>query len=196
MQYTFRSRVYPVYGNNIGTARRNALIEAFIRMYPQIGKEVRSGINYLDTMDSTGIDNKGLADMLENNVKMYLQEGLDSDITDPNEINMIETLVAVYDSVIADKGKEDEDITFFIVRLDGNNVAKVPVKFSATVGSIKSYFRNYLNKARRNSQDYQISIYLDKNNKLDIDNSEQYDDLIIGLVWNQIGQGYISLYKK
>lgn len=84
----------------------------------------------------------------------------------------------------------------FKILLDAKHVLNSPIYPNSTIGMIKRHFTQYLISAEKDHTEYRIYIFLDRNNKLDIQETDKYDDLKIEEVWNLITDGYIWIKKK
>lgn len=81
----------------------------------------------------------------------------------------------------------------FTIVLDDQIVQYSPIYPNSTIGMIKEHFRNLLVTKGRKVKDYTIVIYLNRQDKLDIDNTDKYDNTTLKSVWNNITDGYILL---
>ncbi len=80
----------------------------------------------------------------------------------------------------------------FTVVLDGKPIFLIPMYPNTTIKQIKKYFENYLKKNKFESKAYNMDIYLDEKNKLDLSNPI-YNKYSLQSVWDKITDGYIVL---
>ena len=86
-----------------------------------------------------------------------------------------------------------QDTKIFIIRLDGRDIAQIPIRINTTVGDIKEYFKEYLQQRGKNPNNYTVKIYKDRINKFDVDDTDQYDAVAMSNVWSQLTQPFIVL---
>ena len=81
----------------------------------------------------------------------------------------------------------------FKILLDGKSTNTIPIANYTTIGSIKEYFEKYLLRLGKDPLDYDVKIYLDTVDKLDVNNTTRYDNISLNSVWNRITNGHIVL---
>ena len=86
-----------------------------------------------------------------------------------------------------------EQSKIFKILLDGDLINTVPITNTTTIKDVKNYFNDYLLNLGKDPLDYSIKIYLNNLDKLDVDNTNEYDDINLHDVWNKITNGSIVL---